>query len=114
MLCPERLLDITRNFTLFMDAGGTQIKVIFRYQQFRAVQQIIQRMKDGETGGDVGLEARSLESIIHDIGDNLELRCINQSEFSHLFSQPFDGYTEWFKKDGRLLELIAEEVKKVG
>ncbi|MGK0269567.1 MAG: type I restriction enzyme R subunit [Cocleimonas sp.] len=50
MLHPERLLDITRNFILFMDAGGTQIKVICRYQQFRAVQKIIQRMKDGETG----------------------------------------------------------------
>jgi type I restriction enzyme R subunit len=50
MLHPERLLDITRNFTLFMDAGGNQIKVICRYQQFRAVQKIIQRMKDGQTG----------------------------------------------------------------
>jgi type I restriction enzyme R subunit len=32
MLHPERLLDITRSFTLFMDAGNARIKVICRYQ----------------------------------------------------------------------------------
>ena len=38
MLAPERLLDIVRHFTLFMelDAGPT-IKVVARYQQYRGV-----------------------------------------------------------------------------
>ncbi|MEW6984311.1 type I restriction endonuclease subunit R [Colwelliaceae bacterium 6471] len=51
MLHPQRLLDITCSFTLFMDTdGGPRVKVICRYQQFRAVQKIIERMEHGETG----------------------------------------------------------------
>ncbi|GAB1061687.1 type I restriction endonuclease subunit R [Shewanella algae] len=51
MLHPQRLLDITCCFTLFMDTdNGPRIKVICRYQQFRAVQKIIERMEQGETG----------------------------------------------------------------
>ncbi|EOX3389934.1 type I restriction endonuclease subunit R [Vibrio cholerae] len=51
MLHPQRLLDITRCFTLFMDTdNGPRVKVICRYQQFRAVQKIIERMEQGETG----------------------------------------------------------------
>lgn len=51
MLHPQRLLDITRCFTLFMDTdGGQRVKVICRYQQFRAVRKILERMEQGETG----------------------------------------------------------------
>ncbi|MBD2815314.1 type I restriction endonuclease subunit R [Xenorhabdus sp. Flor] len=51
MLHPQRLLDITRCFTLFMDTdSGQRVKVVCRYQQFRAVQKIIERMERGETG----------------------------------------------------------------
>ncbi|MCW7553971.1 type I restriction endonuclease [Endozoicomonas gorgoniicola] len=49
MLHPQRLLDITRSFTLFMAAGSNRIKVICRYQQFRAVHKILKRMGEGET-----------------------------------------------------------------
>lgn len=49
MLKPERLLDITRNFTLFMDLGKQRIKVIARYQQYRAVNKIISRIRKGKT-----------------------------------------------------------------
>lgn len=52
MLNPERLLDITRSFTLFMDAGKQRIKVICRYQQYRAVLKIISGMHSGQTGID--------------------------------------------------------------
>lgn len=50
MLHPEQLLDITKNFTLFMGAAGKQVKVICRYQQYRAVNKILARMHQGETG----------------------------------------------------------------
>jgi len=50
MLHPQRLLDITRSFTLFMDAGGTRVKVICRYQQYRAVSKIINKMRAGNNG----------------------------------------------------------------
>jgi type I restriction enzyme R subunit len=49
MLHPRNLLDITQNFALFMDAGKQRIKVIARYQQYRAVNKIIRRIRSGET-----------------------------------------------------------------
>ncbi|MCG7543540.1 HsdR family type I site-specific deoxyribonuclease [Pseudoalteromonas sp. MM17-2] len=49
MLHPRNLIDITNNFTLFMDAGKQRIKVVARYQQYRAVNKIIQRIRTGET-----------------------------------------------------------------
>lgn len=49
MLHPRNLIDITNNFTLFMDAGKQRIKVIARYQQYRAVNKIIQRIRTGQT-----------------------------------------------------------------
>jgi len=49
MLHPRNLIDITENFTLFMDAGKQRIKVVARYQQYRAVNKIMQRMRAGET-----------------------------------------------------------------
>ncbi len=52
MLQPERLLDITRSYTLFMDVGKQRIKVICRYQQFRAVEKMLERMKAGATGSE--------------------------------------------------------------
>jgi type I restriction enzyme R subunit len=52
MLHPQRLLDITRSFTLFMDAGKQRIKIIARYQQYRAVNKIIKRIENGESAMD--------------------------------------------------------------
>lgn len=49
MLHPEHLLDIVRNFTLFHQSGGKTIKIVARYQQFRAVQQAIRRLQQGQT-----------------------------------------------------------------
>lgn len=49
MLTPAHLLDIVRHFTLFMEAGGRQVKIVGRYQQFRAVQRAVQRMLTGKT-----------------------------------------------------------------
>ena len=49
MLHPRNIIDITQNFTLFMDAGKQRIKVIARYQQYRAVNKIMQRIRKGET-----------------------------------------------------------------
>lgn len=50
MLHPQRLLDITRSYTLFMDSGSARIKVICRYQQYRAVCKIIEKMRNGNNG----------------------------------------------------------------
>lgn len=50
MLSPENLLDIIQNFILFMEVGeGKEVKIISRYQQFRAVQKIKERLLTGKT-----------------------------------------------------------------
>ncbi len=49
MLPPDTLLDIIRHFVLFMNDGGREIKIVCRYQQFRAVGKIIQRLRTGST-----------------------------------------------------------------
>ncbi|PLK49337.1 type I restriction endonuclease subunit R [Uliginosibacterium sp. TH139] len=49
MLAPAHLLDVLQNFMLFMQAGGQTIKTVCRYQQYRAVNRAIVRLKAGKT-----------------------------------------------------------------
>jgi type I restriction enzyme R subunit len=50
MLDPVNLLEIIRNFTLFsVNDKGEAIKIVGRYQQFRAVKKAVQRLLDGKT-----------------------------------------------------------------
>ena len=49
MLRPAHLLDIVRNFTLHMPIEGRTVKIIGRYQQYRAVQRSIERLTTGKT-----------------------------------------------------------------
>ncbi|MGK7884386.1 MAG: type I restriction endonuclease subunit R [Crocosphaera sp.] len=50
MLARENLLEIIRNFTLFsVNSKGKTIKIVGRYQQFRAVKKAIQRLLEGNT-----------------------------------------------------------------
>ena len=50
MLAPERILDIVRHFTLFVEAGlGRTVKVVGRYQQYRGVHKALRRLIEGDT-----------------------------------------------------------------
>jgi type I restriction enzyme, R subunit len=49
MLAPERLLDLVRHFTLFMQAGTRTVKAVARYQQYRAVHRALERLTTGAT-----------------------------------------------------------------
>ncbi|WP_328994413.1 type I restriction endonuclease subunit R [Pseudomonas aeruginosa] len=49
MLQPEHLLDLIRHFMLFMQVGGQTIKTVCRYQQYRAVNRAVIRLKTGQT-----------------------------------------------------------------
>ncbi|NEM97183.1 type I restriction endonuclease subunit R [Pontibacter burrus] len=50
ILPPHTLLDIVRSFTLFMPVGGgKEAKIVCRYQQYRAVGKIVERLKAGQT-----------------------------------------------------------------
>lgn len=52
MLPKETLLDIVRICTVFMDVGKVRAKIVARYQQYRAVCKIIDRLRTGETPED--------------------------------------------------------------
>lgn len=49
LLAPAHLLDVVRHFQLFMQVGGQTIKSVCRYQQYRAVNRAIARLKTGKT-----------------------------------------------------------------
>ncbi|WP_024303213.1 type I restriction endonuclease subunit R [Pseudogulbenkiania sp. MAI-1] len=49
LLRPSHLLDVVKNFLLFMQAGGQTVKTVCRYQQYRAVNRAIARLKTGQT-----------------------------------------------------------------
>lgn len=49
MLPKETLLDLIRTCSVFMNAGAKRVKVMARYQQYRAVCKIIDRLRKGET-----------------------------------------------------------------
>lgn len=49
LLTPAHLLDVVYNFGLFMQVGGQTIKTVCRYQQYRAVNKAIARLKTGKT-----------------------------------------------------------------
>ncbi len=49
MLSPAHLLDVVKNFMLFMQTGGQTIKTVCRYPQYRAVNRAIGRLKTGQT-----------------------------------------------------------------
>jgi type I restriction enzyme, R subunit len=49
VLRPVHLLDIIRHFTLFSESAGRTIKIVARYQQYRAVHKAIGRLMTGQT-----------------------------------------------------------------
>jgi type I restriction enzyme R subunit len=49
MLRPAHLLDVVRNFTLFTEVNGQTVKIVPRYQQFRAVYKAVDRLLHGQT-----------------------------------------------------------------
>ena len=50
MLRPAHLLDILHNFIVFKQESGRTIKIVARYQQFRAVQEAVRRLPPGRRG----------------------------------------------------------------
>ena len=50
MLNKEILVDLLKHFTLFMEIKkGTEVKVVARYNQYRAVGKIIRNLREGRT-----------------------------------------------------------------
>lgn len=50
LLAPDTLLDVLRTCTVFMDTdSGRRVKVVCRYQQYRAARRIVERLRIGKT-----------------------------------------------------------------
>jgi type I restriction enzyme R subunit len=50
LLAPDTLLDVLRTSTVFMDTDeGRRVKVVCRYQQYRAARRIVERLRKGKT-----------------------------------------------------------------
>ena len=76
MLPPANLLDIVRHFTLFMTMSGQTIKLVCRYQQYRAVTRAVQRLKTGKTRAEDGEHDRRGGIIWHTQGSGKSLTMV--------------------------------------
>src|SRR5690606_35408244 len=45
LLAPAHLLDVVKHFLLFMQVGGQTVKSVCRYQQYRAVNRALARLR---------------------------------------------------------------------
>lgn len=76
MLRREHLLDIIRHFILFKTLGGRRIKVVPRYQQFRAVQAAVKRLLTGKTRIEDGEHDRRGGICFHTQGSGKSLTMV--------------------------------------
>jgi type I restriction enzyme R subunit len=76
MLRPAHLLDLVRNFTLFQQSGGSTLKIVARYQQFRAVQEAVQRLEHGQTRAQHGESDQRGGIIWHTQGSGKSLTMV--------------------------------------
>ena len=76
MLAPERLLDIVRHFTLFMQAETRTVKVVARYQQYRAVHRALERLTTGATRAQDGELDRRGGIVWHTQGSGKSLTMV--------------------------------------
>jgi len=76
MLSPANLLEIVRHFTLFMEVDGRKIKIVARYQQFRAVLRTIDRLRSGKTRLEDGESDRRGGLIWHTQGSGKSLTMV--------------------------------------
>jgi len=76
MLEPARLLDLIRHFVLFTQTGGQTVKLVCRYQQYRAVNKAIQRLLTGKTRAQDGEHDRRGGIIWHTQGSGKSLTLV--------------------------------------
>ena len=76
MLRPVHLLDILRHFTLLHTIGNKRVKIVCRYQQFRAVHYAIDRLLHGKTKEEDGEHDRRGGLIWHTQGSGKSLTMV--------------------------------------
>lgn len=76
MLHPEHLLDLVRHFTVFAEKGGKRVKLMARYQQFRAVHKALERLRTGKTRREDGEQDRRGGIVWHTQGSGKSLTMV--------------------------------------
>lgn len=76
MLRPAHLLDIIRHFTLYQPVSGKTVKIVCRYQQFRAVHFAIERLLHGKTRVQDGEHDRRGGIVWHTQGSGKSLTMV--------------------------------------
>ncbi|GJD22900.1 type I restriction-modification system, R subunit [Rivularia sp. IAM M-261] len=76
MLHPMNLLDILRNYTLYETSGGRTIKIIPRYQQYRAVNEAIHRLQHRQTRSQHGTDDQRGGIVWHTQGAGKSLTMV--------------------------------------
>lgn len=76
MLRPAHLLDILRHFTIYQQVSGKTVKVVCRYQQFRAVHASIERLLHGKTREQDGEHDRRGGIVWHTQGSGKSLTMV--------------------------------------
>jgi len=76
MLEKPKLLDLIRHFILFTQTGGQTVKIVCRYQQYRAVNKAIQRLRVGKTRAEDGEHDRRGGIIWHTQGSGKSLTLV--------------------------------------
>ena len=76
MLRPAHLLDIIRHFTIYQQVNSRTVKVVSRYQQFRAVHAAIARLRTGKTRKQDGEHDRRGGIVWHTQGSGKSLTMV--------------------------------------
>jgi len=76
MLTPANLLDIVRHYALFTEISGRRIKLVARYQQYRAVLKALNRLRIGKTRQADGEHDRRGGLIWHTQGSGKSLTMV--------------------------------------
>ncbi|MEH1908169.1 MAG: HsdR family type I site-specific deoxyribonuclease [Nostoc sp.] len=76
MLKPANLIDILHNFTLFKTSGDRTIKIVPRYQQYRAVYKALHRLQHNQTRAEHGTDDQRGGIIWHTQGSGKSLTMV--------------------------------------
>ena len=76
LLAPAQLLDVVRHYVIFMQLEGRTIKVVPRYQQFRAVTRAVARLRSGKTRKQDGEHDRRGGLVWHTQGSGKSLTMV--------------------------------------
>ncbi len=76
MLRPAHLLDLIRHFTIYQQVNSRTVKVVSRYQQFRAVHAAVERLRTGKTRKQDGEHDRRGGIIWHTQGSGKSLTMV--------------------------------------